>query len=174
MLASGLFAGFLKVALVAVSIGGLSAGAYYAYQIGPGGSDGSSVQAAPTISATESPTQAPATPSPTAEPPTPTPTSTLEPTALPTPTQSFSVDLGGECPKRMHGHLNIELLRADSQLTGAVISEIDTYSVRIEIEGIDFIITGWGEDIDIGLHGNPSDDLFERVVSAMDAVNFEC
>ena len=88
MLASGLFAGFLKVAVVAVSLGGLTAGAYYAYQIGPGGSSGVSGQIGPAASV--SPTVVSATPTPTAEPPTPQPTPTATAPALatlPPPTQ---------------------------------------------------------------------------------------
>lgn len=174
MLASGLFAGFLKVAVVAVSIGGLTAGAYYAYQIGPGGSGGVAGQIQPTLEATVSPTAAVATSAPTAEPPTPPPTSTSVPSALPTATQFFSAapDIG--CPKRMHNHLNTEKLRADSRLTGAVVSEIDISRVRIEIEGVEFIIIGWGEDVGIGGYGNPSEDLMLRVQLAVDALTFEC
>ncbi|MCH8009354.1 MAG: dockerin type I repeat-containing protein [Chloroflexi bacterium] len=37
VISSGVFAGVAKAALVAISVGGLSAGAYFAYQIGPGG-----------------------------------------------------------------------------------------------------------------------------------------
>ncbi len=83
VISSGVLAGLAKVGLVAVSIGGLSAGAYFAYQTGPGGGDGTSVPAGATVSA--SPTAPLATPTPTTEPPTPQPTPT--PTALP-PTEA--------------------------------------------------------------------------------------
>ncbi len=36
VISSGVLAGLAKVGLVVVSIGGLSAGAYFAYQVGPG------------------------------------------------------------------------------------------------------------------------------------------
>ena len=72
--ASGVLAGLAKVGLVVVSIGGLSAGAYFAYQVGPGGgSDGTSVQVQPTL-AVSSPTAGRVTPTATVEPATPQPT----------------------------------------------------------------------------------------------------
>ena len=40
VISSGVFAGVAKAALVAVSVGGLTAGAYFAYQTGPGGASG--------------------------------------------------------------------------------------------------------------------------------------
>ncbi len=79
VISSGVLAGVAKVALVVVSIGGLSVGAYFAYQIGPGGSDGTSVQLEPTLQiqptlAAPSPTAGRVTPTATVEPTTPQPT----------------------------------------------------------------------------------------------------
>jgi len=45
VISSGVLAKLAKVGLVVLSIGGLSAGAYFLYQIGPGGSDGTSAPA---------------------------------------------------------------------------------------------------------------------------------
>ena len=87
VISSGVLAGLAKIGLVVVSIGGLSAGAYFAYQVGPGGDgDDTTVLAGATVPA--SPTALLATLTPTAEPPTPQPTPSPSSTALPpTPTQ---------------------------------------------------------------------------------------
>ena len=118
-------------------------------------------------------------PTPTAEPPTPQPTpaaTALPPTQPPpTPTQVvFSSGPNIECPNRSHNHLNIDKLRADARLVGAVISEIDEFKILIEIEGVEFTFIGWGENTSILIRGDPTGDLSERVGLATDDVNFEC
>ena len=90
VISSGVLAGVAKAALVAVSVGGLSAGAYFAYQTGPGGSAGADLPAGATEAA--SPTAPQTTPTqtaePTAVPPTPSPSATtVPPTQPPAPTQ---------------------------------------------------------------------------------------
>ena len=172
---SGILAGPAKVALVVVAVGGLTAGAYFAYQTTQGDADSVSGETGPTVTA--SPTASQETLTPTAEPTTtpPTPSPTSEPTLPPTPTQPPTPTVDPACAERGHNHLNIDLLSADSGLVGAVISEIDEYSVRIEIEGAELVITGWGEDIGIGRRtSNIGADLMERVVNAIDAANFVC
>ncbi len=67
VISSGVLAGLAKVGLVVVAVGGLSAGAYFAYQVGPGGDGGTSVQIEPTL-AIASPTAAGTTPTATVEP----------------------------------------------------------------------------------------------------------
>ena len=74
----------------------------------------------------------------------------------------------------MNNHLNIDLLRLQPGMADAVISEIDSNSIRVVLQGVEFIITGRGKLIGIGGSGDPSAELFEQVALAIDAVAFEC
>ncbi len=87
VISSGVLAGLAKVGLVAVSVGGLAAGAYFAYQIGPGGSADADVPAGATAPASPTVPQATLTPTtePTVAPPTPSPSATAVRTLPPTP-----------------------------------------------------------------------------------------
>ena len=89
VISSGVLAGVAKAALVAISVGGLSAGAYFAYQTGPGGSAGADVPAGATVSASPTAPLATLTPTtePTAVPPTAQATATAVPPTQPPPTQ---------------------------------------------------------------------------------------
>ncbi len=113
---SGMLAGFLKVAAVAVVTGGFVGGIYWAVQVG--GSEGSSAfgQAETTLTVTITPedTPAPLTPTPTALPPQPpaptaTPPATAEQTkwpSLPPPPpkpESPTVVEGGEWDNLLGG-----------------------------------------------------------------------
>ena len=173
---SAVFAGPAKIALVVVAVGGLTAGAYFAYQTTQSDADTVSGQTEPTVTA--SPTATQTTPTPTAEPtiapPTPSPSATTVPTLPPPATQPPAPTVDPACAARDYNHLNIERLRAEPGLEEAAISEINAYNVRIEIEGIEFIITGWGEDMGIGGWGQPSDELMSIVQRAVDELTFVC
>ncbi len=154
----------LIAAVVALlAIGG---GSYVA--VNAGSSPAPVPTATPTATATAE--RATATPTPT-EPPAATATS-VPPAA--TPTEILNVHPRIDCPKRTNIHVNIDKLAAQPGLEGAVITEIDDRSVRIEIEGIELIITGWGEVVGLGGPGDPSSELRERIHLAIDAVAYEC
>ncbi len=179
MISSGALAGLAKVGLVVVAVGGLSAGAYFAYQTGPGGSDGTSVQAGATAPA--SPTAPQATLTPTTEAPTPQPTpsplpsATSVPTLPPTqppPTEAPTVD--PDCAKRTHNHLNIDKLRLDPRMNGATITEVDDRTIQIEIDGLLFTVDGWGEVMIIGIPRGVSDSLDSQITGAAEALRYEC
>ena len=133
---------------------------------------GSSLAPAPTATptATAPAERATATATPT-EPPASTATSE-PPTATATP--QVSLNPGIDCPKRTHFHLNIDNLAARPGLAAAVVTEIDDRRVRLELEGVEFIIDGWGEAVGLAWRGDPSDELRERVQLALDAVRYEC
>ncbi len=86
---SGMLAGFLKVAAVAVVTGGFVGGIYWAVQVG--GSDGSSAfgQGEPSVTVTITPedTPTPLTATPTALPPTQPPPTEAPPTDVPPATE---------------------------------------------------------------------------------------
>lgn len=162
----------VAVGLVTAALGG---GVYFLAQAGA--ADDERVFVAGTATAAETPvTQTPPAATGTSAPPTQPPTQAPPPVS-PSPTRDYSlppdfppVDCGG--PRY---HLNIEKLQAHPNLAGAVITEMDLDTVRIEIEGQEFTVTGWGGDVGIGGAGpEPSQGLFERVVAAIDAVRFEC
>ena len=109
----------------------------------------------------------------------PSPTSTVVapvalPTPLPSPTQLLSLAPQVSCPERTHHHLNIELLTAQPGMEGAVIMEIDDRSIRIELEGSEFLIEGWLKVVGIGEPPDVNESLSRRVGGAVDAVRYEC
>ena len=131
---------------------------------------GDSTEPEPTI-ATITP-QSTAAPTATQEP---VPTDPPAPTATPQPparTATFAP--GPTCPPRTYNHVNIDLLRLQPGLAGAVITEINDSTVRIVLQGVEFDITGRGTLVGFGGRGDPSDELFEQVVGAVDAVRYQC
>ncbi len=138
-----------------------------------GESEGSSAfgQAETTLTVTITP-QSTAAPTATQEPvPTdpPAPTATPQP---PAPTATYTPK--PTCPPRTYNHVNIDLLRLQPGMTGAVITEIDDNKIRIVLQGVEFDITGRGTLVGFGGRGDPSDELFEQVVGAIDAVRYQC
>ena len=126
---SGMLAGFLKVAAVALVTGGF-AGALLAAAC-----SGDGTEPEPTI-ATITP-ESTAAPTVTAAPQPPAATATPQP---PAPT---ATDPSVGCPKRTNNHLNIDKLRLQPGMTGAVVTEIDDREIRIVLQGVEFIISGW-------------------------------
>jgi hypothetical protein len=90
-------------------------------------------------------------------------------TNTPRPSLNPKVDCGG--PRY---RLNVDKLGEQPSMAGAELSVVDEYSVRIVLQGEEFIITGWGEVVDIGGPGNPKPELLHLLSSAIDAVLFEC
>jgi hypothetical protein len=120
---------------------------------------------APTATWTAMPTPPPATPT--------LPPGSSGEAAAPTATPlSPKPDI--DCPGPPRYHLSIEKLQAQPGLAGAIITEVDIDTIRIDIQGVYFLFTGWGEHSSIGGSGTTNDQLFEQVVSALDAVLFEC
>ena len=174
--ASGVLAGPAKVALVVVAVGGLTAGAYFTYQIGPGGSAGADVPAGATEAASPTTTLETVTPTATAEPtivpPTPSPSATAVPTLPPPATEVPSPTPDPACAARDHNHLNIEKLAAQPNMIGAVITEIDDDTIRIVFEGVEVIVEGSGNLLTFS--GKLTREQQTRVVTAIDAVLYEC
>jgi hypothetical protein len=165
---------WLVIAVGAVALLIAAGGSYVA--VNAGGS--------PAAVTTETPetTLVPASPSPTLEPPLATGTPPAAVTATPptegTPTSSFPSP-GISCPDGApHYHVNIEKfqeeLRQQAGLEDAVVTEVDLDTVRVEFQGMELTLTGWGESSTIGGTGDPSRELFERFVAAIDAVLFAC
>ena len=172
---SGVLAGFLKVAAVAVVTGGFAGGIYWAVQISE--SEGSSAfgQAVPSATVTIAP-QGTAAPTATPQPPLPTDppayTATPKPPQPPAPTAMFTPK--PTCPPRTNNHLNMDLMRLQPGLTDAVISEIDDNRIRIVVQGVEFIITGVGKLVGLGGTGDPSSELRTQMWRAVDAVRYQC
>ncbi|MCH8008352.1 MAG: hypothetical protein IIC91_05755 [Chloroflexi bacterium] len=51
-------------------------------------------------------------------------------------------------------------------------SEIDDDTIRIDVEGIEVIVRGWGEVVTF--HGDSNNEQLTRFVHAVDAVRYEC
>jgi hypothetical protein len=100
---------------------------------------------------------------------------TSQPSAEPTST-SGPIHPGITCGDgEPRYHLNIEKLQAHPNLTGAEITEVDLDTIRIDIEGIEIFVTGWGEaGLAIAGYDPIPDDLFAQVALALDAVQYEC
>ena len=174
VISSGVLAGPAKVALVVVAVGGLTAGAYFAYQTTQSDADTVSGQTEPTVTA--SPTATQETPTATAEPtivpPTPSPSATAVPTLPPPATEVPSPTPDPACAARDHNHLNIEKLAAQPNMIGAVITEIDDDTIRIVFEGVEVIVEGSGNLLTFS--GKLTREQQTRVVTAIDAVLYEC
>ena len=168
----------LRLLAVGLVTAGLSVGVYFLAQAG--GADDQPVFVAGTATAGgDPPTYTPGVatgtlPAPSATPPA---ASTQPPPISPSPTRDFSlpadfppVDCGG--PRY---HLSIEKLQAHPNLAAAVITEVDLDTIRIEIQGAEFLITGWAGDFTIGWAGpEPGQELLEQVAVAVESVLFEC
>jgi hypothetical protein len=79
------------------------------------------------------------------------------------------VDCGG--PRH---RLNVDKLRAQPQLADAAVTVVDDDTVQIDIQGVQFVVNGWGQSSSIGESEGAPDHLFDQVVAAIDAVLFEC
>jgi hypothetical protein len=119
---------------------------------------------APTSKWTATPTPPPATPTP--------PAGSSGEAAAPTATP-LSPKPAIDC-KGPRYRLNIEKLQAQPTLAGTTITEVDIDTVRIDLAGFEYDITGWGEFIDIGGTGGGGDELFHQIAAAVDAVAYEC
>ena len=161
-----------------MAVGGRTAGAYFAYQIGPGGSAGADAPAGATEAASPTATLETVTPTaePTIVPPTPSPSATaLSPTQPPpTTTQPPTPTPDPACAARDHNHLNIDKLAAQPNLGDAIVTEVDDRAVRIELEGSEFIVQGWGEVVIIREPPSVDDELSALIGGAVDNVRYEC
>ena len=113
-----------------------------------------------------------ASPTPTSESPLNGPTAPTATSQPPAPAATFTP--GPTCAPRTHNHLNIDLLRLQPGLEGAIITEIDDNSIRIVVQGVELIITGSGKLIGIGGPGDPSRELLVLLSRAIDAANYQC
>jgi hypothetical protein len=66
------------------------------------------------------------------------------------------------------------MLRAQPGIADAVITEIDENSLLVEIQGIEIILDGWGSVVRIGGPGDPSNDLLDELLFAINGVRYEC
>jgi hypothetical protein len=159
---------------IASVVGLLVAGFATYFAVNAGDSSGG----APTVQQTTT-TELSTTPPPLTEPPTETaPAPTEGPTPpSPSPTATFDSNLPPDLPPEYcdppRTHLNVEKLRAQPNLTGAVITEVDLDTVRVEIKGVEMFVNGWGGLVGFDSNG-ATDQLFEQVATAVNAVRFEC
>ena len=65
----------------------------------------------------------------------------------------------------------MDRLRLQPSLTDAVTSEIDDDTIRIDVEGIEVIVRGWGEVVTF--HGDLSNEQQTRILHAVDTVRYE-
>lgn len=157
---------WLVIAAVAVALLAAAGGSYMA--VNAGGS--------PAAVTTATPDATPTSPFITVTPPQAT--ATVADPPLPSDTVTPDASLPPDFPPVQCGgpryHLNIQKLRDHPNLAGAVVTEINQDTVRIDIDGVDFLITGWGGSLSFGGYAPSSDELFEQVVSAAHAVRYEC
>jgi len=184
ILSTGIAATVAKAVGVTVAIGGLTAGAVFAYQTTQGGEAGTAGESTPPATATSIP--ATTTNTATVLPPTTTPTtapSTAGPTAGPTATPTFppkgmlppTATVDPACVNRTHNHLNIEAFAQQPEMAGATITEIDDNEISVVFQGVTVLIQGVGELVGIAsVPGELSNEQLTSLWRAVDAVSYVC